>query len=198
MQENIPLLPSLDAEGLAHFRDRLQATRCFLEYGSGGSTIMAANTHSVPIVISVDSDRSWAERVISTIQLSDDIKTFIEYCDIGPVREWGNPVNLDCIERFWRYPFMPWETAVNGCFEPDLVLIDGRFRVCAFLVTLLYSQKGTIILFDDYFDRPHYFIAEHFCDLHARYGRMAEFINAKTYSHIEITKAIAKYVTVYR
>lgn len=195
--KDMPQLPSLDVQGLRHFRKRLETTKCYLEYGSGGSTIIAANTYSVPVIISVDSDKEWVDRVTAAIPSSEDTKVFVEYCDIGPVREWGNPINLDCVEHFWRYSFRPWETAGTGLFEPDLILIDGRFRVCAFLVTLLYSLEGAVIMFDDYFDRPHYFIAEQFCQLHARHGRMAEFVNTKKYSHVEICKVIARYATVY-
>lgn len=190
-------LPSLDAPGLSNLRRRMENSKCYLEYGAGGSTILAANEYQIPAVISVDSDKSWVDKVVAATQHQPDNKTIVHYCNIGPVRDWGTPINLDCIDQFWRYSFVPWETATSNQLEPDLVFIDGRFRVCSFLVTLLYAQEGTVILFDDYFDRPHYFIAEQFCQLHSRHGRMAEFINLKKYSHTEICKTVARYATIY-
>jgi hypothetical protein len=45
----------------------------------------------------------------------------------------------------------PWR---RGAVKPDLVLIDGRFRLACFLHPLLAAAPGTPILFDDYTNRP--------------------------------------------
>jgi len=37
--------------------------------------------------------------------------------------------------------------------SPDLILVDGRFRVACFLASLLRGTPGTPILFDDYVGR---------------------------------------------
>ena len=167
--------PHMDELGLACFKEKVKNSKCYLEYGSGGSTIFAANTVKVPSIISVETDKKWNENV----KLSIDNPTsslFIEYCDIGEVAEWGKPKNQDKIENFWQYSFQPWDTAIKNTLVPDTVLIDGRFRVSAFLTSLLCSRVGTILLFDDYFNRPHYFVVEEFCQLHERHGRMGVFI----------------------
>ena len=59
--------------------------------------------------------------------------------------------------------------------SPDLVLIDGRFRVASFLVSALLAQEGCTILFDDYFDRPNYHVVEKYLKPVRKAGRMAEF-----------------------
>ena len=38
------------------------------------------------------------------------------------------------------------------------------------------SKHGTVILFDDYFDRPQYHVVEKYFDVVNRAGRMAEFV----------------------
>ena len=58
---------------------------------------------------------------------------------------------------------------------PDTVLIDGRFRVCCFFTCLKFAKEGTIIIFDDYFDRPYYHIVEKYLDIHQKCGRQAIF-----------------------
>src|SRR5699024_4064786 len=44
--------------------------------------------------------------------------------------------------------------------KPDVVLIDGRFRVACFLTSVLYANPNTKIIFDDYTDRTYYHIVE--------------------------------------
>jgi hypothetical protein len=61
------------------------------------------------------------------------------------------------------------------------------------LYSLLCARVGATILFDDYFDRPHYFIVEKFCKLNSRSGRMGKFIVVHNFNHEEITAKIAQY-----
>jgi hypothetical protein len=44
--------------------------------------------------------------------------------------------------------------------NPELILIDGRFRVGSFLTSYQRAIPGTIILFDDYYSRPEYHFVE--------------------------------------
>ena len=66
----------------------------------------------------------------------------------------------------------PWR---HGPVKPDLVLIDGRFRVACFLHSLLAADAGTPLLFDDYTNRPHYHLVEEFCPIAQSEGRQALF-----------------------
>ena len=58
---------------------------------------------------------------------------------------------------------------------PDLVLIDGRFRVLCFLTTIKFAPEGCKILFDDYNNRPFYHVVEEFCPKIDTCGRQALF-----------------------
>jgi hypothetical protein len=55
-------------------------------------------------------------------------------------------------------------------------MIDGRFRVACFLTSLIYAQPQTVILFDDYEDRPVYHVVEKHLKPVLMAGRMAKFI----------------------
>jgi hypothetical protein len=59
--------------------------------------------------------------------------------------------------------------------RPDLVLIDGRFRVACLMTVLLRIQRPVRVLFDDYADRPKYQRAEALVRPRRMIGRMAEF-----------------------
>ncbi|MAO75600.1 MAG: hypothetical protein CL699_04770, partial [Chloroflexi bacterium] len=64
----------------------------------------------------------------------------------------------------------------NRAEKPDVVLIDGRFRVACFLKSLLHAPPNTVILFDDYINRPHYHVVEEFLTPDQTCGRQASFI----------------------
>jgi hypothetical protein len=194
MSKQINLNPSLDLGGLEFFKHTVSRSKCLLEYGSGGSTVYAVNIAKVKNIISIDTSKEWVEKVLKSTNLTET-ELLIEHCDVGPVGDWGVPINRDKSSDFWRYTTRPWQIAKNHNFVPDTILVDGRFRVASFLYSLLSARVGTIIMFDDYLDREHYFVVENFCKLSEKYGRMGVFYVDNFYSIPEITSAVAQYST---
>ena len=92
--------------------------------------------------------------------------------DLGEIAAWGYPTTYRHRNRFHDYVVSPWRHGV----KPDLVLIDGRFRVASFLHSLLTAEPGTRLIFDDYNNRPHYHLVEEFCPVKEREGRQALFL----------------------
>jgi len=182
----------MDEEGLEFFRNALNGVSCYLEFGSGGSTIYACNDAKINTVISVDSDLIWIENVKKEVRLKET-NLYIDYVNIGSVGDWGTPVNNDAFRDFWKYSTSPWQIAARGCFAPEVVLIDGRFRVACFLYTMLAARKDTLVLFDDYLDRPEYFIAERYCELKLKVGRMGIFLVSKQFSIENLVADYARY-----
>ena len=195
MPTTISPTPSMDEAGLTCFKNTVTNSTCYVEYGSGGSTIFAADVAKVPSIISVESDKNWNADVKSSI-VNKTSSLFIEHCDIGEVGDWGAPKDRKKVDNFWRYSFQPWDIAYENSLIPDTVLIDGRFRVSAFLTSLLCSRVGTTLLFDDYFGRPEYFVVEQFCQLHEKHGRMGVFISNKNYSPMHLSRMISKYSVI--
>ncbi len=196
MTDEIPPKPSMDAEGLQYFKESVDRSQCYLEFGSGGSTVYAANIAKTPVIISVESDKLWLDKVKASV-ISRKSGLHIEYCDIGEVGNWGIPTSNEKIEHYWKYVAAPWQVAARHNLVPDTILIDGRFRVASFLSSLVNARVGATILFDDYMDRPKYFIAEKFCQMQEIRGRMAVFTAAKTFSLPAICEKIAQYSTVW-
>ena len=147
--------------------------RVILEYGSGGSTIHAAQRPN-KLVFSVESDIQWARNLQLKIDMGDLPSVPILYpVDIGPTGDWGRPVDEKNWQKFYRYPVAIWsETFFRS---PDVILIDGRFRPACFVASCLRIEKPTRILFDDYTKRQSYHIIEELIKPSDIIGRMAYF-----------------------
>jgi hypothetical protein len=140
-----------------------------LEYGSGGSTLLGARLGKR--IVSVESDRAWADRLQA--ELATFPAALVHHVYIGPTEKWGMPSRPRYHGRFHRYALSVWDLPDLG--EPDLVLIDGRFRAACLAATMLRTRRPTTVLFDDYEDRPHYHGVEKLARKEESVGRMARF-----------------------
>lgn len=144
-----------------------------LEYGSGGSTILASE-QPAKLVFSVESDHAWAIRLQHEIDLRNlPSPALVYHVDIGPTGNWGRPLGPEAWTRFHLYPLSIWDEPFFR--QPDVVLIDGRFRPACFMAVLLRTQKPLTVLFDDYTERPAYHSVEAFLKPTEMVGRMAVF-----------------------
>ncbi|KUJ78420.1 hypothetical protein AVO44_14855 [Ruegeria profundi] len=144
-----------------------------LEYGSGGSTLLAARLGKH--CISVESDSEWTNSIVEHIEQIETRHpdSSVHWVNIGKTREWGFPVNNRKFGSFWRYPMSVWTE--NESFSPDCVLVDGRMRKACFLTVLAMTKKPVRILFDDYYNRKRYHDVETLVKPSQRIKRMAVF-----------------------
>ena len=163
-----------------------------LEYGSGGSTFVALDK-GAKAVFSVESDPDWAARIASVLaQRYPGRGVHVHPVDIGPTKAWGWPRNDRAWRRFHRYPLDVWDRA--DFRHPDVVLIDGRFRVACFLTVLLRATRDLVVLFDDYGGRPDYHFVETFARPVAMAGRMARFeLRPQSLPREHLTQIIAHF-----
>lgn len=153
----------------------LQRSTVYLEFGMGGSTVMAAQL-GVPQVFSVDSSAEWVERVGQQIRgLSTRSQVRLLHANLGPTKDWGYPVDDAQVVTWPSYYAGPWRAVRQAGLQPDLVLIDGRFRVACFLYSMLHLKPGATVLWDDYAHRPEYHGVERFSRPMARHDDMAIF-----------------------
>jgi hypothetical protein len=157
----------------AAVRDAYGQAKTILEYGSGGSTLIAAETAGAT-VFSVESDAAWAAMMKAWfVAHPPKAKVIIHHADIGPTKAWGMPIN-NAKARLWSgYPNGVWDRP--DFVAPDIVLIDGRFRLACFLTVLFRCTKPVTVLWDDYIDRPGYHAAEKLLKPVRMIGRMAEY-----------------------
>jgi hypothetical protein len=146
------------------FKKYLKQSNNYLEYGSGGSTLFAIE-NNIKNIFSIETDKEWYNKLMN----HDKIKNFeninIQLIDLKCI--WWEYVSW-CrekkdINRVKNPNFYKYVIAFKDInFDADLVLIDGRFRVCCLLNLYDFLNLNTIILFHDYTTRPFYHVIENF------------------------------------
>ncbi|MGB5558961.1 MAG: hypothetical protein WBN04_13235 [Paracoccaceae bacterium] len=144
-----------------------------LEYGSGGSTVLAAEMPGKTI-FSVESDKAWTDNMIAYFeQQKPPAKVVMHHVNIGKTGKWGTPIDTAGFKRYHRYPLSIWD---HPEFEhPDVIMVDGRFRVACALTAMLRCTKKTALLFDDYKMRKAYHALEEYLKPVEMRGNMARF-----------------------
>jgi hypothetical protein len=165
-----PEAPSFDAETTALFEVEIKRASRYLEFGSGGSTVLAGEL-GIPTV-SVENDRYYGQAVRRALSANANVTMLIP--NLGLNGPWGTPLRPS-VEKGRTYVSAPF----NGSPEfPDLILVDGRYRVAAALEAARQANRGAHrakLIFDDYVNRSHYHIVEYFLGKPETYGRSALF-----------------------
>ena len=164
---------TLPPEAAEMLRAAYQGAGDILEYGSGGSTVLA---RSMPgkRVVSVESDKAWADGMRQWFAANPPVSDVsIHYANIGDTKEWGHPVDETGFRRWPGYALSVWDS--DGFRHPDVVLIDGRFRMACFATVALRITRPVTVLFDDYAGRDFYHGVEDLAKPVAFAGRMARF-----------------------
>lgn len=165
-----PFMPEAEVE---HLIRTYAAAKVILEYGSGGSTEIAAGLPG-KYIMSVESDRNWARGLREKLSKSETLShAVIHHVDIGATGPWGRPLDDRAWRNFHTYPNGIWEQ--SWFRHPDVVLIDGRFRTACLATILLRAERPVLVLFDDYGVRPLYHDMEAVIRPAKMVGRMAEF-----------------------
>jgi len=144
-----------------------------LEYGSGGSTVLAAELPD-KVIFSVESDAVWLANMQAYFaDRRPASPVHLHLGDIGPTKAWGHPSGESSFRKWPDYAISVWD--LPEFLHPDLVLIDGRFRAACFLTCLFRSTRPMTVLWDDYIDRPFYHRVEELIKPVEMIGRMARF-----------------------
>jgi hypothetical protein len=177
----------------ALFCDHISHARVYVEYGCGASTLWVAKNSNCSIW-SVDTSAEWIAKVRLEAGKRNSF-IHLHHADLGPVGSWGRPLSYEKIDNFIDYTDWVWQQDIS----PDVILIDGRFRVACFLTTLCKAKPGAHILFDDYVDRPYYHFVERFISPISFCGRQALFIVPKEHvlNIVDIKSSIDMFRNVF-
>ena len=153
LNEGMP--PAMTPEEIRCYRSHLERAERVVEYGAGGSTMMAvrAGVHTY----TVESDSAWIARLRSrpiVVQAEGTGRLTLTRVDIGPVKGLGKPADDSKRENWPLYAAAPWDAKQT----PDLVLIDGRFRVACILQAVLHAPRDCIVFAHDFWNRPRYHV----------------------------------------
>ena len=178
-------------EANSFFLNKLKKSKVFLEFGSGSSTLLA-NKLNIK-TISVESDKSFFNFLKNKVHS----KYYLE--DLGIVYFFSTPV-FSWVRRFYlnqkavAYASNVLKKLSKEKIFPDLILVDGRYRVLCclyiFLFIQFYNLKNIDLILDDYKYRYEYHILENIFDIHmiGRFG----ILKAKS-GNFDIVKLIKQY-----
>ena len=140
----LALSPHMDDQTLEFFREKVKCSKTYVEYGCGGSTVLAFNESEAKIVC-VESDASWL-KYIKNFMPGELSRLEARRINLGRVGEWGCPISKEVSGE--DYASWPW-TRTNSA---DLILVDGRYRIACFIKSVLNCAPGAVMIFDDYAD----------------------------------------------
>ena len=170
-------------------------TKCkkYLEFGVGGSTLLAYTTENIKKIISVDSDINWINEIkkFKNIKNDDNKKLIFEYINIGEVTNFGYPKIKT--EKIFNYSNKVFKKYKN---DYDLVFIDGRFRVACTLQVILNCKKDIKILIHDFNDRPFYHILYKYLDVIYSINNLVLFSIKERININEVNKNYEKYKSI--
>lgn len=180
---------------LACLKKAYGAATVILEYGSGLSTLLAADKPGKTL-FSVESDQAWSNGFETHFAANPPAARVVMHAvDIGPTGQWGNPLDNSGWQRYHQYPLSIWDH--EAFTDPDLVFIDGRFRMACWITAMLRIKRPTVVLFDDYTERPQYHAVEDFAKPVETCGRLARFeLAPREFPADEMMKILEMYTKV--
>jgi len=176
---SVPDEPWFDDASSSKFRTLMARAKSYVEYGAGGSTILADRT-DMP-TITVEGDRFFAQAVQKKIREQSSVELLV--ANIGTTVEWGAPMFKNLTPKrkaLWlSYVDAPYKALKEKNRPlPDLVLVDGRMRRACALESVRQAQaenQAVTVCFDDYTPRDSYKSVEDWLGEPKIVGRMAIF-----------------------
>lgn len=150
-----PMVPVMTAAELALLKTTLSRCCSYLEFGTGGSTLLALECPPSRIV-SVDSNHDWIHRIRGHSGVREaevEGRLILHHAEIGATGDWGLPIEPGRMPDWPRYYSTVWS---RSPVDYDVVLVDGRFRVACALMTALCIPHDFTLLIHDYETRPYY------------------------------------------
>jgi hypothetical protein len=128
--------------------------RRIIEFGGGGSTYFAV-TGTRASIRTVESNTAWIEKLRALPEIAEAEaagRLELLHVDIGLTGSWGFPSDRKARDRWPAYSLAPW----RWWQRPDVVFVDGRFRLACLLAAVLNTWPGAIIIAHDFWNRDRY------------------------------------------
>jgi hypothetical protein len=129
------MTPDMSKREQEVFRAALRSCRRYAEYGAGGSTCVAAESPRESLV-SIESDPAFVSVVRAACPTAE-----VRWINVGPISHYGHPRD-DAMKSAWP------TYSDQDLSDPDLVLVDGRFRVACMANVLLRYPTATLLVHD--------------------------------------------------
>lgn len=143
-------------------KNLMEESKFLLEYGSGGSTLYASKFCEK--IMSVETD--W--KFYKFLQKMKPNNTQLLFVNVGKTKLYGVGKKHETFlfenNLCEEYSSSPWKLMKQK--NPDLVFIDGRYRVASLLYSLINNENEKCqYIFDDYKNRPFYHIIDKYINL---------------------------------
>lgn len=151
------LRPEMTQEELNLLMNTVKGAESIYEFGCGGSTTVFCQM-AIPNVYSVDSSLEWLVKVQkSATAIGSPTTLILNYVDINANdKDFGMPKDDSKKFNWYSYP----TTFNNVSKTPDVVFVDGRFRVACALESWSNMSEYSKLIVHDYTKRPEYHIIE--------------------------------------
>jgi hypothetical protein len=186
-----PLAVYMAADEQACLAMLLRSANSYVEFGCGGSTVLASTlvAHSI---IACDSSLAWLDRVaLACRSTAAKVQPRLIHANIGPTGEWGRPTDESCKDRWPLYSTAVWAT--EGANSADLYLVDGRFRVACFIETMMRCRPDAVVAIHDYAPRDEYHIVENFARPFLACSTLSAFIRRGDFDRLKAAEVLARF-----
>ena len=145
--------PAMLPSEIALFQSVLRCATNYVEFGCGGTTVLA-HRMGCRSIVTIDSSLAWLEKVKRECAPNGKTTIKVIHVDIGPIKELGYPKD-DNSQMLWDvYHTAPW---TDPCVAlADTYLVDGRFRVACVMQTALRCSNHALVMIHDFANRPYY------------------------------------------
>lgn len=148
------------------FKTYLANCHVYFEYGCGGSTCLASTYWNIEQMYTVDSTHDWVSKVKEEPSVQQkisckQIEFYVIDIDANP-NYWGFPKSEAKKENWPLYSTVM--TRICPMKQPNVILVDGRFRVACTIQSVLSCTGSPFICIHDYTHRPYYHVVETFLD----------------------------------
>ncbi len=125
-----------------HLVQRRVESTCYLEYGTGGSTIQAALI-GVSNIVGIGSDAMWHVGIHSEVAGGRGQLRALCFMSISVRQSHLAPNGRKGVEEFPDPCPGALKVLQKSGLRPDTILVDGRFRAACGLATLLFAAAGS-------------------------------------------------------
>lgn len=175
--------PFMEPREIELFNEYVTRATHYFEWGCGGSTYYVALCPTVQTILSIENDIQWAVDMQTKVP-----RALIKYVNTGPVNPGGGPKD-DRKKLDWHEYY---DAIKRRHVDPDLILVDGRWRVACALTAALECPNA-IVLIHDYSNRPSYHILNSYFDVIEEVDTLVAFRVKPDIDRDEVVQTINMY-----
>jgi hypothetical protein len=147
-------------------------TERYLEFGAGGSTLMAAYCN-VRDIVSLDNAAMW-QKTVGEHEIWSKSTSHVQqlHVGLGELGAYSRPKDNESYGDFIHYSHGALRYT-QGAF--DVVLVDGRFRVACALIAIQRMDSQSALFVHDYDQGRGYDVLAEVLEIEKRVGQLVQF-----------------------